>query len=827
MRPAAHNLAMTCAVAVWAIGLAGCAYSRLPRIDPSGERIFLPPEPVFDTEPVGERQWDNVGVHVTPSETIAPVGSEVVLVASVVGRDGYTSTNERVEWTVAPGSAGQIVQVGQGTYCDWIVLDFLRPRKVNSTWAVGKTSRKYTRLTRESEAEGDDVLVQAGQTWVSVTCPTEGTSQVTAYAPSVFGWDRHRATATIHWVDAQWTFPAVSHNPAGSRHLLTTTVHRHSDLSPLAGWIVRYEIAGGPAAGFAPDGSQAVEVAVNELGQASVEMLQAQPAPGTNVINVQIIRPAELSGPGGKRLVVARGSTTKTWSAPQLAVRKSGPAAVAAGATFRYTIEVSNPGDQPADAVVVADRIPDGAALVGTNPAAQVSAGLLQWQLGQLGPGQAKRLEVELRAERLGPIESCVDAAAAGGLKARDCVTTTATAPGVELRVSGPRQVQVGDPVTFEILASNRGQVAAADVVIRDQFEPGLEHEAATGAIERPLGNLAPGQELRLRVTFRAARAGRLCHTVELLSGGSLVARQQACVTAVAPAEPPPREAPVQPGPAPKPVPKPQPKPEPKIEPRPAPPTGPAVSVRKSGPTSAAVGEMVLFRIDVENTGTEPLTSVRILDQCDRQLEPRNATRGFEQTDEGVELVIDRIPVGGRAALQVQCLCVEAAAQTCNRVRVSTAEGARDRAEACLAVTGEAKPKVSGPGLSPPELSIEVTDLKDPVRVDDSVTYRITVTNRGQTADTGVIVGATLPPQLVPDRLGTAGPAKSTIDGRNVRFETVTQIRPGETLTYRIKALATAPIEGAELVVQAIARSLDQPITARETTRVIAKVPGP
>ena len=58
----------------------------------------------------------------------------------------------------------------------------------------------------------------------------------------------------------------------------------------------------------------------NSAGQASVEIFQKQPAHGTNKICIQVIRPADTPGAGGKKLVVGTGTTTKTWTAPDLAI---------------------------------------------------------------------------------------------------------------------------------------------------------------------------------------------------------------------------------------------------------------------------------------------------------------------------------------------------------------------------------------------------------------------------------------------------------------------------------------------------------------------------
>jgi uncharacterized repeat protein (TIGR01451 family) len=814
MRPLTHGLA-TLVAALLLCAAGGCANCRTG-IDPTGEQIFAPAPVEYDPEPPGRRMWDNVGLVVTPHESIAPVGSEVVLAASVVGPDRYLTTNERVEWTVAPGGVGEIVQVAEGTWLDLFVLDFTRPHKVSGTWAVGSTSRYYTRLTRGTPAASDDTCVKAGQTWVSVSSPTEGTSYVTAYAPSVYGWDRHRETAVIHWVDAQWAFPPPSINPAGTRHIFTTTVSRHTDQSPCVGWVVRYEIAGGPPAGFAPNAAQAIEVQTNELGQASAEISQVQPGPGTNKINIQVIRPAALDGKEGRRLVLATGSTLKTWSAPQIAVRKTGPAAVVVGAALRYVIEVTNPGDLPADGVAVADQVPEGTALLSTNPPAQIAGGTLQWQLGKIPGFQTRRLEVNLRADKLGGLTSCAEAVAAGGLRARDCVTTTVTTPGVDLKVTSPPQVAVGDEVTFEILLTNRSAVTLTGLLIKDRFEAGLEHKVASGAIDRPLADLPPGGSHKIHVTFRAVKAGRLCHTVEITGSSGGLAKQQACVTAVErPAQP---KAPVGSAPG-------------------APAAKPELSLRASAPASATVGETVLLSIELANATSARLTNVRLVDNYDPAMKPLVATDGFykDEPNRLVAITIDAMPPGTMAKLQVSFACQQEAAQACNRLSVTTAEGVTAKAEACVAIrAGQPTPPAPGVGPGTGNLAIEATDSTDPVNVGGSVTYRITVTNRGQTADRNVKMAAAIPTQMVPDPLGISGPpgpggpVKGTIEGQIVAFDPVAVLEPGKSLTYRIKAQArtsTSPNAPARIAAQVTSDSVREPKIVEETTLINPKAP--
>ena len=124
------------------------------------------------------------------------------------------------------------------------------PQKDNNNYVVGATSGQARRAqSRHCRSERRHPSAD-GEAWVSVTSASEGTSRVTAYAPSVGNWQFRQASATIFWVDAQWIFPPSAVVEPGRPHVLTTIVIRRTDGSPLAGWIVRYEVAGGASLGY-------------------------------------------------------------------------------------------------------------------------------------------------------------------------------------------------------------------------------------------------------------------------------------------------------------------------------------------------------------------------------------------------------------------------------------------------------------------------------------------------------------------------------------------------------------------------------------------------
>ena len=112
------------------------------------------------------------------------MGSLVVLVAGVLAGDGYLRTNERLEWSIAPCSVGQFVDIQHNGWVDLLLGDFNSPHKVNNVIAIGSTSREYVRLNCGMSGPAANLCVLRGEGWVSVTSPLEGISHVAVYAPA-------------------------------------------------------------------------------------------------------------------------------------------------------------------------------------------------------------------------------------------------------------------------------------------------------------------------------------------------------------------------------------------------------------------------------------------------------------------------------------------------------------------------------------------------------------------------------------------------------------------------------------------------------------------
>ena len=795
-----------------AIG-SGCAHLQTPRIDPTGQRIFAEPpirtQPVYHDPYTVADSWEPVAVTLSPANAVAPVGSEVILVAGVIAGDKHLDMNRRLEWMLAAGSVGQFVAISRNSFVGMLLGDFTRPHKVDNTYAVGTTSRRYERLSSGTASAHDDVCTVPGQGWISLTSPVEGTSYVTVHAPEVYDWNARTRTAVIHWVDVQFAYPPPSISRAGTTHPMTTTVTRQSNGAPWEGWTVRYRVVGGPPAGFVPDGAPEVEVPTDASGRATAQLMQTEPKPGTNTIAVEVFRPAGvlagmMAAPAAGRLLVGNSSTTKTWSAASLTVQKVGPTRATVGAAITYRIVVHNPGDLPAENVVATERIPPEVEYLSTNPPAQLVGNQPQWNLGVLGPREQRVLELNVRAKTPGSITNCIDVTAAGPLNATGCATTVVEAESpavvvgssIDVKIEGPRQAGVGQKVRFPVLVTNRGATPTGELTIKTRFDEGFQHEVhdPKRTIEARLGNLPPGETHQVDIDFTVVKPGQWCHAVEVLGPAGVLASARACLTAAGEsAEQALRQA--------------------------------GLSVKKTGPAQGTVGELAEFIIDVTATGDRTLTNVRIVDRYDAALLPKEATEGYRVEDGNLVWTFAQLRPGQTARIQVHCNCLRAAARTCNRVTVTSNEGASGNAEACLEVRETSGSRPPG-GVAPPEstargtLSLTVTDLRGMVAAGKEFTYVIQVANGGIAADRQVAVTAIVPDGMTPVRLGTTGPTdQPAFDGQTVRFPPVPEIKPGQTLTYRVRVRTKAPGK-ATLWVEAVSERHVQPLTAEETTEV-------
>jgi uncharacterized repeat protein (TIGR01451 family) len=754
------------------------------------------------------------GVRIVPSRLVAPVNSEVIVLAGLCHEDGYLTTHERIEWTLDNGSVGQFLAPAERHFPHNLAVVEGGAQKLSPVYAIGHSSRREQTLTRGTAASTDDVLVHKGQAWITVTAASEGTSHVTAFAPGAKAWTQHRNTATIHWVDAQWQLPAPAVNPPGGKHLLTTTVTRATDGSPIAGWVVQYELAGGPAAGFGPRLDPAVEVPTDALGQANVEIAQQAAANGVNQVNVSIIRPADPATGIQSRITLATGVTTTTWGtgavAPPavptqpgqtpasqppatstgLTLRATGPAQATIGGTTEYQFQVANVSSVAINGVSVTAAVPQHLAFQGSNPQGSLSGSTVTWNVGTLGVGESRTIAVSVQPRQAGAVQFCADALVGGQVAARGCAATTIAADqplAIDIRTdTGASQFRVGERVKFLITLVNRSNVALTGIELRDAFDDGLRHVAVGDkqAVEFSVpGGLAANESRQVEILeFDITRAGRLCHTMTATSAQGYTATRQVCIDVAGDA---------------------------------AAATEGAVDVRISGPPTINVGRRGIYLVEVSNDGPAALADLEaFVDFTAESLEVSNLMN-FENVNNMAAWRIARIEPGQTLRAQIEFSARAANPTSSVAITVQQRRVRVGEAQVPVAVIAGA-----APAGQQSQLKLTIAEGGDPIVAGDELTYVVNVENIGGGVASDVVVEMLLPEGVTFPRVQAL--QKSTTAGRTIRFEPIGALRPLGIASFIVRARSTA---AGKYVFQASVTSAAsaQPQTATADTKVIPR----
>ena len=819
---------------------AACNEPCVPSAPCNGSCKDGPPAVLLGSECCGKpgklpKRGNRGCILLSPTKVVAPVGGEVVLLSGICGTDGYLQMNQKLEWMLTPDSVGTFIQVGDDEpgVLARMVGSKERPTKHDPSYALGITSTKRTLITRGNNDTRDDVQLEKGQTWITISSPSEGTSRVTVLAPESECWDQRKATATIYWVDARWQFPSPQIVPAGQPVELTTRVTRSEGSLPARGWKVRYEILDAQLATFAgTGGATVVEAEVDDSGNASVQLVPNPGTSGTAAIGIQVIRPGGESD-NIPTITLGRGQTFVTWSAPQLGLRVGGPQVASFDAPFQVVANVSNPGDQAATNVRVNVQLPPGTRVLSADSFAQVLPNAVTWEIGTIPPRQQLDLFLDLAAQS--PVD-LVFQARADGLVAEDQVRIDIFRPSLSLRVQPvPDRVEAGQSVTFDIDVTNTGDRPLQNVTVLATGDQAMMHQGGTPTVtnSKDDGPLQPGQTWGAQIVFVPTEAGQRCVSVQATADGGQRATQQGCVTVINPV-----------------------------------PRNPSLSATIEGKNRIATLQTMLVRTRIVNQGLGAARNVRVTLSYPQQLLLQQATEGADQSrvNQGmVSWVVPTIEPGQEAVLEGQFEARSAAARAQIAVAAESAEGALANNSYVLEIievsppppvetpptlppaqpppvipSGPAAP-LQGAPIAPPaatappvepipsaparseRLLVSLLGRDNPARVGQPIRYSLSIVNDSSQRDGQVGIQFRLPDGVQLVRVSPfANPELSEyrIDAGVVSLAYIRSMEPGERVDYQLVLSSNQP-QTFDLAIQVRSLRMVDGIVETATTSVV------
>lgn len=409
--------------------------------------------------------------------------------------------------------------------------------------------------------------------------------------------------------------------------------------------------------------------------------------------------------------------------------------------------------------VVVTTYLPEGVSFIKSTPEAQVEGRKLTWHFGAMDKGECQTARVMLKCECEGELCACFCATAT---PVSFCALLCAK-PILTCEKCGPAQVCPGDPVNYTITVTNKGSCNAEEVVVTDNIPPELEHESCLRTLTYKLGCIAPCETKTVNICLTAVKRGNACNTavVSACNADSVSCQACTCVCCC------------------------------------------AVELTKVGPKEQTIGKNVDYQITLTNTGDLPLTEVVVVDQAPSSTSIVAANGATINGNQAV-WKLKEVKPGEKVSFTITLYTCTPGCFT-NRVSVDNCQGCRACAEATTRWRGRSA------------LNVCVVPGENPICVDERTSYTINVVNQGQEADSNVVVTVRFPNEIAP--LSTSGDSEGTVSGQTVTFAPVANLRPHQTLSYRVDAQAKASGD-ARVVVEVTSDTVKTPISQQESTIV-------
>lgn len=484
---------------------------------------------------------------------------------------------------------------------------------------------------------------------------------------------------------------------------------------------------------------------------------------------------------------------------PVVAIRVRVIANGAAGQELEYRICVQNLGACAAHHVLVRDPLPANACFVRAMPEPAAREPELLWPLGSLRGGECREIVLVLCPSGTGDVLNCARVQFEHGqcvctriarhpltppeapLTPPEALLTPPEAPltpppvvprpVLQLQKHGPEQAVLNQTLAYQVTVTNAGDAEAADVVLTDTLPPGLEHSSGKNQLVWDIGKLGPGQSRTIDYQVVARQAGRLCNRVTATAAGGLREEMESCVT-VAEAK---------------------------------------MALSKTGPGRLYVSRPAAYQLTVTNTGTVPLTGVRLSDPIPEQATFASATQGGQLVGNEVQWSIGTLAPGTSRTVEL-VFRARVAGTICNRATASAEQGLTAQADTCTEFVGVAA------------LLLEVVDTDDPVELGAETSYVILVRNQGTLAATNIRLTATVPTQMGVVRV--VGPTDNRKDGQKIVFEPLT-LAPGTDGRYQVfvKALEPGDVRfRVEMTADQLTSGL--PVVEEESTTIYRDLPS-
>lgn len=491
----------------------------------------------------------------------------------------------------------------------------------------------------------------------------------------------------------------------------------------------------------------------------------SQPLPAADDLPDRVTRPGrdrDTDAPESTR-------TVSEVMRPQLTIQKKAPNTATVGVAHDYTILVTNEGASSAYDVIVEDELGGAAEFVQSKPVAEYNRATdqLNWSFRELRAGEKKEITVRIRPTG----EGTLDGVATVKFKAQVKSATVITAPKLELELTGPSEVKVGDEVQLTYSIRNRGSGDASNVVLRSVLPPGLKHPEG-GDLEYEIENLPAGGSESVDLTVIAAEPGDLILvSAEVTSSGISAAKAKTEIEVV----------------------------------------GAQLTLERLGPERRYVGRSATYQNIVTNDSKFEAINATVVEEVPQGLRFVSASGGgvYNPDNRRIQWSIPKLAAGKQLVLEVELIAEEAGKME-TIVEVTENAGFRTPLTENTIVIVEDLHNVTA----------DISRQDEPVQVGERFGFTVTIDNRGTAVARNVEMSVQVPTELKVLAAGTRQVPGKLMQGNIVKYNRVIEIGPNEQMTFQLTLQGQQAITNA--VVEAFLKydEMQKPLIVSESVTV-------
>ncbi len=454
---------------------------------------------------------------------------------------------------------------------------------------------------------------------------------------------------------------------------------------------------------------------------------------------------------------------------PHLTVRKNAPENATVGIPVPYTIIVRNEGQSPAYDVVVEDELPAAADLKGARPTPEFDqrSRRLTWLFESLPPGEERQIEVTIVPTGEGTLAGV----ATVQFKAQVKATTVIRAPRLELQLTGPPEVRIGDKVDYRYVITNRGTGEARDVFVRTVLPAGLQHPEG-GDLEYEISSMRPDEQREIVLTVVAADPGQYRTVAEATALGGAKAQAGSPISVV----------------------------------------GQQLQLERRGAKRRFVGRAATYENIIQNETTFDAFDAEVIEQIPDGMKFVSASDSglYNPQDRTVVWKIAQLPAGKQKLLQIELTPLMAGEQ---RSIVTVVENAGFRNEVDHTTSVQDLHNVSA----------DISNLDGPVAVGETFGFSISIDNRGTADATDVELVVQVPRGI--KIVGAGSPDKPAFpaDNNSARYDTILRIPPGQQESFELRLQGQQPVQNGAVKALVRYRQMQEPLVVSESVTVYSQ----